>query len=200
MRNKGQIKRGSNLGEAIYKLAKTSKYIVEIGTWRGMGSTKCIIDGIKESKNFTEGFSIECNINRLNEARRNLGDIPEHFNLIEGTITDPIELTEIKNDLEGQKLKWIEEDIKWMNQVPNVFKKLPKNIDLCIIDGGEFSGYIEFQKLWPRCNYMVLDDSNCFKHSKSREYILKHPEIFNVIKDVEDERNGYVICKNKQYV
>jgi len=200
MKNKGQIKRGSKLGELIYEMSKTSKYIVEIGTWKGMGSTKCIIDGIKESKNFTEGYSIECNIDRLNEARKNLGDIPNHFNLIEGTIIDGLELTEIKNHLEGQQLEWINEDMDWMSKVPNVFRQLPKQIDLCVIDGGEFSGFLEFNKLWPRCNYIIMDDSNCFKHTKSRQFVLDNPEIFDIIKDVKDERNGYIICKNKHYV
>lgn len=200
MKNKGQIKRGSNLGEAIYELSKMSRFIVEIGTWKGMGSTKCIIDGIKENKNFKKGYSIECNKDRLLEAVTNLGKIPNNFHLIEGTVVDAKELEDIKKTLEGRELGWIKEDMEWIKQVPNVFYTLPSKIDLCIIDGGEFSGFLEFNKLWFRSNYVILDDSNCFKHARSRQFVLDNPQIFDIIKDIQDERNGYVICKNKHYV
>ena len=44
----GQINRGSQLGEVIYDMCNQNdiKNIVEIGTWNGMGSTKCIYESI----------------------------------------------------------------------------------------------------------------------------------------------------------
>ena len=48
MKKQGQIMRGTVFGEMIYEIAKSSSYIVDIGTWFGMGTTKCIIDGINK--------------------------------------------------------------------------------------------------------------------------------------------------------
>ena len=47
----GQINRGSLLGEHIFNLAKDPKIknIIEIGTWNGLGTTKCIYDAIISS-------------------------------------------------------------------------------------------------------------------------------------------------------
>jgi len=80
----GQINRGSKLGEYIFELAKNSevKTIVDIGTWNGMGSTKCILDGVLNSKFTKEVISLECNKLRYEEAKINLGFLPPNFKLL----------------------------------------------------------------------------------------------------------------------
>ena len=203
MKNTGQINRGSVLGEKICKLSKQEgvDYILEIGTWNGLGSTKCIIDGIKESDSVKKGMSIDCNLKRCEEALGNLVPIPKGFVIKQGTIVDSVELEPLLKQLTCPKfIKWLQEDLKNIRTSANVFDELPMVIDLCIIDGGEFSGALEFAKLWKRCRYIILDDTNTFKHSQSRKYILQHPDVFNIIIDERKERNGFLICKNKKYV
>lgn len=48
----GQILNNDLLGQIIYNLTKREDInnIFEIGTWYGLGSTKCVIDGIIDSK------------------------------------------------------------------------------------------------------------------------------------------------------
>ena len=55
----GQVNRGSKLGEIIYNLCLQDdvRNIVEIGTWNGMGSTKCIYDALSEKKEVIENWS-----------------------------------------------------------------------------------------------------------------------------------------------
>jgi len=50
--NTGQITRGTPLGDWIYDLVKREDIIniVDIGTWNGLGSTKCIQDAIVDSR------------------------------------------------------------------------------------------------------------------------------------------------------
>ena len=193
----GQINRGSILGEKIFNLSRQQdvQTIVEIGTWNGMGSTKCIYDAVLGSNK--EVWSLECNETRHNEAKLNLGIIPNNFNLVLGTIVTADELEPLMDGLERQDgLKtWLMEDLRWIRESQCLIDEIPEKIDLLIIDGGEFSGYMEFIKLWERCRYIIIDDTKASKHEKTRDFILSKPETFKVIDDNLVERNGFLICE-----
>lgn len=47
--NVGQIAREHDIGKIIYNYATDNKFVnfLEIGTWNGLGSTKCFIEGFK---------------------------------------------------------------------------------------------------------------------------------------------------------
>lgn len=197
---KGQICRGSNLGEKIYNFSKWEEVhtIVEIGTWLGLGSTKCILDGVldKES-NKTVVYSLECNEERHYQAGINLGKLPENFHLLHGTIIEAKELQQMIGTVkQAIHRQWLVEDIEAVETAPNVFDKLPDRIDLCVMDGGEFSGKLEFEKLWQRCKFIILDDTNSRKHKETKKFILNNPDKFVVIEDNTYERNGFLICCN----
>jgi len=196
----GQINRGSKLEEYIFELTKKPevKTIVDIGTWNGMGSTKCVLDGVLSSKISKEVISLECNKMRYEEAKTNLGFLPPNFKLIHGTLINADELYPILEKLENETYKkWIQEDINWIKVIPNVFHLMPEKIDLLIVDGGEFSGEIEFFKLYERCKYIVLDDTTTNKNKKSREFILANPDKFSIIEDDLINRNGFLVTKRK---
>ena len=57
----GQINRGSLAGETLFNLATTpkNKVFVEIGSWNGQGSTKCIMDGLIKRMDESYLISIE---------------------------------------------------------------------------------------------------------------------------------------------
>lgn len=198
MKKVGQINRGSDLGEKIYNLSKQDdvQTIVEIGTWNGCGSTKCIYDAVLGTKK--KVWSLECNKLRHEEAKINLGFLPPNFRLIHGTIVDAKELEPLMENLSEGLQQWLIEDLGWIRHTPNVLDQLPEKIDLCIIDGGEFSGDIEFFRLYEKCRYIVLDDTNAIKNSNTRKFILKNKSIFSIIEDNTIERNGFLICKNEK--
>jgi len=192
----GQINRGTLLGDKIYGMCRQSNVntIVDIGTWNGMGTTKCIYDAVIGTRK--EVYSLECNKIRHEEAKINLGFIPSTFKLIHGTIVDAKELQPIMDTLENDTLKgWLKDDLNWLRSTPNVLNQLPEKIDVCIIDGGEFSGDLEFFKLWQKCHYIILDDTNAIKHKKTKEFILSNPDKFKVLDDNVTHRNGYLICE-----
>lgn len=191
----GQINRGTKFGDLIYDYSKRKdvQTIVEIGTWNGGGSTTCIRNGVAGTKK--EVWSLECNKLRHEEAKVNLGFLPPTFKLIHGTIVDSKELEPMMEDLTPGLQEWLKEDLNWIRVTPNVLDQLPEKIDLCIIDGGEFSGDIEFFKLWERCRFIMLDDTNATKHKKTKEYILQNPDKFKLIEDNVIERNGFLICE-----
>jgi hypothetical protein len=191
----GQINRGSNLGEKIFRICTQDnvRNIVEIGTWNGMGSTKCIYDAVMGTSKSV--WSLECNRLRHEEAKVNLGFLPPNFKLIHGTIVDAHELEPMMKDLSEGLQVWLKEDLGWIRNTPNVMDQLPEKIDLCIIDGGEFSGSIEFFRLYEKCHYIILDDTNAMKHTKTKEFILSKPDKIKLIEDNIIERNGFLICE-----
>ena len=199
----GQINRGSLLGEHIFRLSKNPeiKVIVEIGTWNGMGSTKCIYDGIIQGlKKEHLVLSIECNLTRHKEALTNLISL-RNFNLIHGTIVSIDEMEAIKGkfNLTTTSQPWWAEDVTQIKSAPYILDQIPEKIDLLILDGGEFTSHLEFEKLWNRTRFIVLDDTDNTKSVKSyesREFILSHPDNFKIIEDNLQDRNGFLVCEN----
>lgn len=202
----GQINRGSQLGEWIYRLCKNEevKNIVEIGTWNGLGTTKCIHDAIIDSgKQDFLVMSLETNKEMFAKAKSNIPNT-EGFNIILGRIVDADELIGVdslgdsyfseKQTKRDDMLKWFNEDVENYNLVPNVIDMIPENIDLCILDGGEFSSYAEFQKLEKRCRYILLDDTNVMKNLKVADYIRSNPD-YSVMDNNPNERNGYLVAE-----
>jgi hypothetical protein len=190
----GQLNRNTNAGQWIYEISKYSdvKNIVDIGTWNGKGSTKCIYDAIIDSnKKGYKVFTIECARNMYEEAKINLSIPLNNFNFLYGSLVSIEELNSI--DEEYKKSPWFQEDIRNIKQANNnVFNQMPETIDFLIIDGGEFSGEIEFKKLYERSKYIFLHDTNS-KNKKNREFILNNSEKFKILCD--DVPQVMMICK-----
>lgn len=200
MKNKGQIKLEGPLGQWIFNLSKSSKVesIIEVGTWWGMGSTYCIKQGLLARENpIREGYSIECVEDRYLQACKNLEPMPDNFFLLYGSIIKYEELVMLKSKILGKKqLQWFNEDLESIKKAPYIGDPMVGNIiDLCILDGGEFSGLFDFFKLGIHSRYVILDDTNAYKHKQTRSYILSSNN-WEILTDVPDERNGYMVCKN----
>lgn len=210
MASLGQIHRGTVLGNAIYELCKNENIniIVDIGTWNGMGTTKCVIDAMNDSNKLNYNLiSLECRLNLIEEAKKNLGNIP-NLHLIHGSIVNYKELECLIDNLEwgivknnkwikednSIALKWLKEDIELLKNTPNVLNEIPNEIDLLIIDGSEFSGYLDFIKLYKRSKYIAMDDIISFKNYKSRQYVYNNINEFKILLD--DLAHNCFVCKN----
>jgi hypothetical protein len=198
----GQINRGSKLGEIIYNLVKQDdiKTILETGTWTGLGSTKCIYDGIIDSnkKDFLV-YSFECNFLRFMEAQNNLAPLMKGFNIINGTIisSEQIEYHKEKEEVKNSNMiKWLAEDIEHMNKCLFLGDKVTNKIwDLVILDGSEFTGDEEFNLIKNNFRYLILDDTRSYKHCRNREFILNNKNTYNVITDDLNDRGGFILCQ-----
>jgi hypothetical protein len=202
----GQVNRGSKLGEIIYNLCLQDdvKNIVEIGTWNGMGSTKCIYDAISEKKGEYLVYSLECNEEFHNIALINYENLPKlnNFNMILGTIISPEENKDPMSSYDDNffnessreiQNSWYLQDFENCKKVPNVLSIIPKSIDLLILDGGEFSSFSEYQKLKDRVKYLVLDDTNVIKNYEVSN-IIRSDKNYEVLFDSND-RNGFLMAK-----
>jgi len=204
----GQINLDSKLGKIIYEYVgdKKIKNIVEIGTWNGYGSTQCIKQSIIDhNKTDYEVYSLEINPHMYNIAKEN-HNLP-NFHLLLGRIIDIQDLKWMDWEkyfnssdgfYDGKKSKrtWLEEDKKNMKNVQNVIHRIPNQIDLLILDGGEFTTYPEYLKIGDRSDIIILDDSNELKCKKIREELLDNNN-YEILYDEPNDRNGFFIAKKK---
>ena len=211
----GQINRGSFLGEWVYNLSinKNFKNYVEVGTWNGEGSTKCFMDGLTTRLDDSALYSLEANIQFYEEATRYWAPtlmvmkfpLPK-LHLLYGRIIEAAELVpeqEVRNHERFSQhpwLEWRERNIKEYGQCENILDQLPSEIDVLLLDGGQFSTRSEFHKLKDRTKVVLLDDTQSFKTEKARADMLADPEVWTVIVDSESDRHGIFIACRKEYL
>lgn len=195
----GQINLDSNAGKLLYDFCKKDdvNIIFEIGTWNGLGSTNCVYEAIKD----TNKKLITCEINNemYNLAKTNLINKPE-ITLLKGKITDQmIDINAFDENFHGKypkemKLLWKEKDAHDLKNVENILSKVPDQIDLLILDGGEFTSFNEYLILKNRSKYIFLDDTmppSIKNHEARLDMIKNHSTIIDVI----NERYGYYLGK-----
>ena len=185
----GQINLNTEAGDTILKIASQDDVlsIVEIGTWNGAGSTKCILEGMK-NKPHCNFYTLECNVAQYTIAKSNDPGLPNvHFIL--GNIVSEKDLdTKNIGYQHPDEGKWLEEDAAAIRAVPNVMDRLPDIIDFLLLDGGEFSTRAEFLKLKNRSNYIFLDDTTSRKNKENRKE-------FECLFDYPKDRNGWSLFR-----
>lgn len=177
--------------------------IVEIGTWNGLGSTKMILDLIKNHSQNISFFSIESNYTCFKVANKNLKSHKDNINLLLGRVHDLDDLEYVTKDeiinygYGDKEYQWWIQDLKAYRKITNVKNQLPQNIDILFLDGGEFSTYADFKQLYKKSNYIILDDTKTFKQHHVLEFISNHKDNFLEIFST-NQRNGYKIFKHKR--
>jgi hypothetical protein len=195
----GQINLNSQAGQTIYNICclENVQTIVEIGTWNGHGSTKCIYQAIQNSQK--KLYSFEIDSEKYQEAYNFYKDKPE-INIYNGYISNKfIDLDSLDDKFFSDypieiKKKWYYEDYKNITSTKCLLDKVPKNIDFLILDGGEFNSFYEYESLKDRSTYIFCDDTNppCIKNYLVRLDLIKNHEI---IIDNPNERHGFCLAK-----
>jgi len=202
----GQIQLATPFGNILYDLCKNKpeiKTVVEIGTWHGMGSTQCLLQGLIDSGKTDATFiSLEANRKMYDVAvdcwKSNL---PSWAKLIHGRV---VEVSDMDNDNLGYQHPdesiWFEEDKTAMLSCPNVIDQLPSKIDLLFLDGGEYSTHAEFLKLKDRSWLILLDDTTARKCKTIRQTVLSDKENYTVLFDDTAYRGGVMGFINKNWM
>lgn len=198
--NIGQITLNNRIGQFLFKCVQDDnlKTFLEIGTWNGLGSTKCIIDGLKLRKSDYVFYSLECNFEKCGDAQKYYLNIPNVHILNEVLFNDiPPNLYDIFPQLITNKTfeHWNHIDLENMRDKPLFLNRpdLPIMFDMILLDGGEFTTYFEYQMIKDRCKILLLDDSNVDKCKKIVDDILSQPNKWKVIFN-DNERNGTFGC------
>lgn len=184
--SQGQISPYGDVGKLIIDLCKKNnlKNIIDIGTWNGLGSTRCFLLGL-ENNNTTKLFSLEANKDKNIIAKENLnklGLLRNSDELYWGSILKEEDIINIDTIfpefLQHSELqRWHSIDVENMKLSPYLMDIIPEEIDFVLFDGGEFTTYYEFQKLFPRCTkYIALDDVNASKCNKIYFFLKEHTD------------------------
>ena len=198
-KNIGQINLNNKLGEYIYKYASNDELInfLEIGTWNGLGSTKCFIEGFKNRKSQFKFYSLECNTDKYEFAKK-LYNI-ENVNILNEVLLNemPIDIYKVFPVLLTNPLfkHWNDIDFENMKNKPLFLNRTdtPSFYDVILLDGGEFTTYYEFNKLKDKCKFLLLDDTNTCKCKKIVEEI-KASNNWKILME-NNEGNGVLACE-----
>lgn len=190
----GQITENTERCEIIKNVINTYKpnIILEIGTWKGLGSTKCIIDSITDNVSF---LSLETNKSFYDIATENLKGYENKVKLIYGRIVEKDEILNFVRtiNLNRWEEQWLREDLENVDKCENILNEIPEKIDLLLLDGGEFSTYSEWLKLKDRSTIITLDDTTVTKCKKINDE-LKSSENYTLIFETL-EGHGFSVFK-----
>ncbi len=191
----GQINKSTEVGRWIRLLSSLDEVrtIIEIGTWSGRGSSRMIALGVQDSgsESSKHVLGLEIDLAMWKRASRNLKRY-RFFEVLHGTVVGIHELD--KSNLSEAEVQWLKHGINNLSQAQNVLPKIPAEIDLLILDGGEFSSYAEFLILESRLSgYIVLDDTLVRKNLEVVNKLKMDPKF--VLLWESKLRNGCAIFK-----
>ncbi len=197
----GQINLDQQIGQAIRDLVSlpTTRSILEIGTWTGHGSTKCIVEGLKQKPADSYVFySLEANTEKCALARGLYKDVPNVHILDEVILNgrQPDEYSIFPELLFNPTFQhWHDVDIQNMVGKKLFLERpeLPAVFDIVLLDGGEFTTWYEYVALRDRCRILILDDTNVSKCRRIVQEIKSQPEKWQIILE-GTERNGNLIA------
>lgn len=189
----GQITPSSDFGRFLTKATLDADVtsIVEIGTWNGLGSTRCIQKGLSRSRTRKNLYSVEANAEMYKLALQNNKKMAR-TKFLWGSIVALDDLDD--SNLSDDERVWIEGDRSSIMGAPYVLDQLPDTIDLLLLDGGEFSSWAEFEVLRNRLTkYLFLDDTLVRKNRAVQKWLLTSPDSRFVLAYESTDRNGWSV-------
>ena len=201
----GQINPDSSMGRMLEILASDDTYstYVDVGTWNGLGTTRCIMNGIHRRKTPAEVWSYEATTNMYQTAVQNWHTRPPSLHLINGTlhrkiadlraIRDHPGIATIRRTFGDGYTEWHAGELAALMSAPLV--EPPATVDVVVLDGGEFTTQGDWDVLKTRSpRIVVLDDTSVFKSYDIRKELLQSSD-WKVLCDAPEERNGWAIFK-----
>ena len=197
---KGQINMGTLFGSAVYTICSNAavKNIIEVGTWNGQGSTVCVMNAII-NKPTSKLFSLEADSVQYKKAVQFWSEHNTHgkLELINGVLhTEYASEDEIKSSCSGT-IPYINEHyipemtMLMTNTIVNTDNI--QDIDVIILDGGEYTSYGDFKVLMKKHpKVIMLDDVSVFKCKKIRAELLANSE-WVLHKENLQDRHGWSI-------
>lgn len=177
----------------------TIRTVVEIGASSGAGSTEALLKGLDGRTNAML-YSIEVSYGRFALLQKRSSHVCLHGSTcsIDEFPSDEEVLSTCAKFGIGTSLDWKTNDILYLQRHPeldtNILARVSSAIDFVLIDGSEFLGFRELQKVYG-ARYIALDDKNVYKNIQAHQQLL-NDENYTCIFDVSI-RNGFSIFKKK---
>lgn len=205
--------------ELIRNLSATErlKYVLEIGSAAGGGSTEAFTAGLSQNEGKPILFCVEMSLPRfkaLEERYRHL-DFVKCYNMSTVGIEEfPTE--QRVADFYAQSgsslskfgltkvLDWLQQDIQYARAsgvASGAIERIKEDFgishfDLVLIDGSEFTGEAELAKVYG-AKIILMDDTNTYKNFHARRKLLNDPA-YELIADNPALRNGYSAFRRRQ--
>jgi hypothetical protein len=190
-------------------IEETITQVIETGTYKGTGTTRAVLDGMMAHGFEYEFISIEVNPQYASEATINnihakgltilnglsVGrpDLPTDttFNVPDHIIVDHDPA--MRSKLYKKEVQFNVPD----RMLAYAIQKMGGKPEMVILDSAGHMGFIEFKYLMDRVGdhsfYLVLDDIGHVKHYNSYQYVLSHPEQFEVLWESESVHKSAII-------
>ena len=199
----GQIQRSNKFGEMLYDIARTGPTNwLEVGTWNGLGSTQCILDGFigRPEAKLT---SLEIDPCMFAAAGENLKNHPARacVRFIHGKLwsNQPVPEFPTMFQLPVGELGSAHFYIHYEREkalYEEAYKFVPESApDVVVLDGGEYSGYFDWLHVDKSAlKYVFLDDTHTFKNAKIVEELTGDARWSCMARG--SDRNGWaVFCR-----
>ena len=229
MNEKGQILESAPMGAFLRSLADNRKFkkYVEIGTWKGQGSTKCIAEGLLRRDDDSCLYTVEVELPFYKEARHYWDPIlavhhRKKIIFLSGSVVNPSsygipswkeveETLKITNQLNIAPLyrRWYQDTIDaladphvWSKEnsgcFVSVLNEIPNNIDVLLLDSGEITSYAEFYALNNRGEVkMVILDDIHIFKNYKLHNKLSQDENWEMIALNHDRHGWSAFCQKK---
>jgi hypothetical protein len=211
----GQINRGWPMGDALYQIASKPEVrnVLEIGTWRGDGSTAVLAQALAETGG--KLWTLEAKEQPHRHACELYRDSGLPVELLHGASIDPakyppfshywprIETTSQERLEPGSYRDMYNDEIvsAWAAPRHGLLSRLIREVgsfDLVLLDGGEFASGLEFELLEPHiAGYVFMDDTNherCIKNALPRQQVVQSSG-WRVVADELGQRYGWLAAK-----
>ncbi len=210
--------RDDALYNLIKRLAATEQLatVLEIGSSAGGGSTEAFVAGLSQNPGKPKLFCIEVSKIRFEKLRETYAPYPfvhcyNRSSVTEAEFPSPQTVRQFYHDVASglrkfpleQVLGWLEHDVQYVREEgveAGAIEAIKAEhgidtFDLVLIDGSEFTGEVEYEKV-EGARLVVLDDTNTFKCWRVRERLLADP-MYDVIADDQTLRNGYAAFRKR---
>jgi hypothetical protein len=176
----GQIKKNTVFGKKIYDLSKDTQYktYLDIGTWCGLGTTKCLLDGIIQRKD-AKLYAIESNYYFYKTTHNYWTKYFDYYNISKNKFKLYYGSLILFDDLDDNYItdnndtKYTYDYNKDIKLAPTI--KINDRIDVLCLDGGHFSTIHEWNMFKDNIKVIILDDTNTSKSRNIFNEIIKSP-------------------------
>lgn len=185
----GQIELDHPLGHFLAEQASKARSIIEIGTGSGLGSTRCLAEGLQQGAHLStlEGFYEQHRIARTNiDNWRGSKAVYYYYGILHRMILP------YKHPQDNPQIRECWEHERTLTDIGPIVE-FNDPIDLLFLDGGEFTSTADFLLLWHRARVIVLDDCNpekAVKNVAALHFMHGNP-LFAPIRIELQERNGW---------
>jgi hypothetical protein len=199
----GHVQRKTPFGEAIFDLASNNdlKTFVEIGPMEGLGTTKCLLDGLMLRSDRSKLISVETNAGFAHLTKQYWAHYFEKYDIdssklsvLHGGLVRYADICTTKVTDSGHTIETYPYHQDLLT-APHITLDIP--VDVLCLDGGHFTTEMEWNMFKDKIKAIILDDTET---SKTREILaeIEFSDDWDIIYET-GLRNGELIAIRNNY-